>query len=146
MNNLEQAKEILKNSESTCVLFKDGVTHTSTKRGVAPLVDWLINGIDIRGFSVADKIVGKAAALLFVLGGVKEVYTPVISKSAVDVLSRHGIYAEYDTVVQKIINRASTGTCPMELAVANINDPNDALKAIQYTMTLLMSKERVNIV
>lgn len=137
MNNSEQAKEIFKAGEYSCVLCKDGVTHTSIKRGVAPLVEWLTNGIDITGFSAADKIVGKAAALLFVMGGLKAVYAPVMSKSAVDLLSRHGIDMEYETLVQTIVNRSGTGPCPMEQAVSNIDDPAEALEAIQNTLAAL---------
>ena len=146
MNDLEQAKEILKTGKYTCVICKDGVVHTSTKRGVAPLVEWLTNGFDIKDFSAADKIVGKAAALLFVLCGVKEIYAPVMSKTAADILSRHGIYAEWDTLVQTIINRSGTGPCPMEQVVAGTDNPAEALKAIQDKLSALKSREKDNIV
>lgn len=137
MTNFENAKELLKTGDYTCALCKDGITYTSTKRGVSPLVEWLTNGTDCKGFSAADKIVGKAAALLYILSGVKEVYAPVMSLSAAEILSRHGITAESGKLVQTIINRSGTGPCPMEQAVANIDDPAQALKAIQNRMAVL---------
>lgn len=145
MNNFEQAKEIFKTGEYSCVLYKDGALHTSTKRGVAPLVEWLTQGTDLKGFSAADKIVGKAAALLFVLSGVKEVYAPIMSKDAVDFLSQHGIFAEYETLAPIIVNRSGTGPCPMEQAVVGLDDPLAALRAIQNTLAALQSREKDNI-
>lgn len=142
MNNLEQAKETFEIGGYSCVLYKDGVAYTSIKRGVAPLVEWLTNDTNISGFSAADKIVGKAAALLFILGGVKEVYAPVMSKAGFDTLSRHGIPAEYETLVQIVVNRSGTGQCPMEQAVSTIDDPAEALKAIQNTIAALRAKEK----
>lgn len=144
MNNLEQAKEIFRTGEYSCVLYKDEIAHTSTKRGITPLVEWLTTEFDIKGFSAADKIVGKAAALLFVMGGLKEVYAPVMSKAAVDILSRHGIYTEYKTLVKTIINRNGTGPCPMEQAVSDIDDPAEALEAIQNTLAVLQLREKEN--
>ncbi len=137
MTDLEQAKELLRTGGCSCVLFRDGASYTSTKRGVAPLVEWLAGGTDIKGFSAADKIVGKAAALLFIMGGVKEVYAPVMSETAAEVLARHGIHTEYETLVRAIINRSGTDPCPMEQAVSGIDDPAEALKAIQNTMAAL---------
>lgn len=137
MSDLEQAIELLKAGGCSCVLFRDGTTYTSTKRGVAPLVEWLAGGTDIIGFSAADKIVGKAAALLFIMGGVKEVYAPVMSETAAEILAHHGIHAEYETLVRTIINRGGTGPCPMEQAVSGIDDPAEGLKAIQSTMAAL---------
>jgi hypothetical protein len=122
------------------VLCKENVIYTSTKNGVAPLIEWLTNDINITGFSAADKIVGKAAALLFVLGGVREVYSPVMSETAVDVFTRYGIATEYETLVPIIINRTGTGPCPMEQAVTNIENPSEALKAIQNTLADLQSR------
>ncbi len=37
-------------------------------------MEWLGSGMDFRGCAAADKIVGKASAMLFVLAGVKAVY------------------------------------------------------------------------
>lgn len=60
--NLAEAKRLMENGGYTCVLYKDGITHTSTKRGVLPLKEWLEKKTELKGFSAADKVVGKAAA------------------------------------------------------------------------------------
>ena len=128
--NLAEAKRLMENGGYTCVLYKDGITHTSTKRGVLPLKEWLEKKTELKGFSAADKVVGKAAAFLYVLMGVREVYARVMSEGAVRVLEAHGIEACSDSTAGGIINRAGTGPCPMEQAVAGIEDPQEAYQAV----------------
>lgn len=113
------------------MLCADEVVYSSQTRGVAPLLDFIANKTDLHGFSAADKVVGKAAALLYVLLGVQAVYAPVMSEAAVAVFEKHNIQAHYDTVAKGIRNRENTGMCPMESAVESIFDPKEALLAIQ---------------
>ena len=68
--------------------------------------------------------------MLYVLLGVKEVYTHVITKDAENVLSDAGIKYTYDVETDKIMNRDGTDICPMEKAVAGIDDPEEALTAV----------------
>lgn len=140
-NNLSKAKELLKQGSFTCVLCREDITYTSSKRGVAPLVDWIDSKTDLRGFSAADKIVGKAAALLFVHSGVQAVYAPVMSQTATEVFSKHHITFHTDKIVPVIINRQGTGPCPMEQAVAGIDKPEPALQAIRQKMLQLKTKQ-----
>ena len=132
--DLLDARQKLSVGGFTCVLSKDGQIYTSTFRGVAPLLAWLDSGEYLQGFSAADKVVGKAAAFLYCLLGIKEVYAPVMSKSALEVLTARGIAAYYDTLAEGIINRRKTGPCPMESATRDIQDPDQALQAIRQTL------------
>lgn len=131
---MEQARKILTEGNYTCVLHKQDTIYTATERGVKPLVRWLTEGIDVRGFSAADKVVGRATAYLYVLLGVREVWAAVMSEAAAEVLHRHGIAASQDKLVPNIINRAGTGICPFEEAVLNIQTPAEALTAIRQKM------------
>ena len=56
----------------TCILQQGERVLTSTQRGVAPLVAWLDAGE--AGCIAADKVVGRAAAFLYVLLGVRAVF------------------------------------------------------------------------
>ena len=114
--------------------------YSSTECGVKPLLDFIENGPDLTGFSAADKVVGKAAALLYVLLGVKEVYAPVMSETALYTLAHNGILPMCDRSVKSIRNRSGTGACPMEETVAEIDEPRQALVAIQNKLKNL--KER----
>ena len=131
---MEKAREILLMEGFTCVLRRGDTIYTAAERGVKPLVRWLTEGVDVRGFSAADKVVGRATAYLYVLLGVKEVWAAVMSEAAAEVLIRHGILASQDKLVKNIINRAGTGICPFEEAVLNIQTPEEALAAIRSKM------------
>ena len=89
--DLEIAKNVLRENEFTCVLEKDDHVFTSTKRGVAPLLDWIEQGLDLNGFSAADKVVGRGAAMLYILMGIQSLYAGVLSKEAEDALKQAGI-------------------------------------------------------
>lgn len=137
MNDLNKAKKLLMQGEYTCVLCKGDSVITTNKRGVLPLVEWIENDDCFDGYSVADKVVGKAAALLYVKLNVKKIYAPVISKGAAQMLEKYHIEFWCDTVAEAIINRRGDGFCPMETAVKNINTPEKALAAIKSKLNEL---------
>ena len=133
----ELAKHHLHAGGYTCVLRKGERELTDTRRGVRPLLELLKSREDFEGWSVADKVVGKASALLYCLLKVKRVYAPVISRSALEVLESHGIPCEYHRLVPGIRNRTGTGPCPMEAATANITDPKEAPEVLEKTLEAL---------
>lgn len=105
MTDIERAKQILISEGCTCVVCKGNNIHISQKRGVAPLMELLDGGADIRGYSAADKAVGKAAAMLFVLLGISEIYAVVMSRGAKAVFDEHGIKYSCGEEVECIVNR-----------------------------------------
>jgi len=121
----------------TCVLYCGEQAFRSEKRGVAPLLEWLKSGRSFMGFSAADKVVGKAAAFLYVLLGVRSVYALVMSEAAEKVLLDHGIEIIYEEKVSAIRNRTNTDFCPMEQAVWGIENPQAAHTAIIQTLEKL---------
>lgn len=129
--DLKRAKALLTGGGYTCVLCRGDIVHTATTRGVRPLIDWLDSGLDLQGFSAADKVVGRATAFLYVLLGVKEVHALVMSTPAREALVANGIAAFCDREVSGIINRRGDGQCPFEEAVLGITDPAEALTAIR---------------
>jgi len=131
MNNLLNARNLLESGNYTCVVCSGDTIHTTNQRGVAPLLNWLDTGTDLSGFSAADRVVGRGAAFLYCLLGVKEVYARVMSYPAAEVLQSFGIDANADTFVDGIINRSGTGPCPFEAAVMDIQDTQEALTAIR---------------
>lgn len=121
----------------TCAVYNKTEVVKSKKRGVAPLVEWLESGKIFCGFSAVDKVVGKAAAYLYVLLGVDKVYALVISEGAAEVFTRFGIAYIYEEKVPAIRNRTDTGFCPMEQAVWDIDKPQTAYEAIKQTLQKL---------
>lgn len=135
--NLEKAKMLLNINDHTCVFCDGQAILTDKRRGVRPLLDILESGKDVSDYSVADKVVGKAAAFLYCLLGTKNLYARVVSQSALDVLLDAQVCVEYDELVPAIRNRTNDGFCPMEQAVWNITDATSALSAIYDALAKL---------
>ena len=99
----------------TLVVANGNVFRTFDRRGVADLYRLLREEPEfLRGAVVADKVVGKAAAALMLLGGVAELHTDVISGKAIELLHGSSLRYAYDLEVPHIINRARDGWCPLE--------------------------------
>ncbi len=137
MKELKRAEALLRRGDYTCVICDKDRVLTSTKKGVAPLLERIHNGDDLRGVCVADHVIGRAAALLLLHGGVSAVYGEVLSQPAKELLEANGIAVEFGTLVPGIRNRADTGPCPMEQAVENITDPAQALPALEAKIAAL---------
>lgn len=135
MKDLDLAKKNL--DDHTLALCKGENVIVSDKRGVAPMIDFIDAQTHLTGYCAADTIVGKAVASMFVKAGIAAVYGQVMSKSAHLYLQTHGIYAEYATLVDVIINRQGTGQCPMEEAVKSVDDPDDCFLAIKEKIAAL---------
>lgn len=132
-----KAKKLLEENGYTCVFINDEKEFFSTERGVKPLLNFLDGGYDLKGFFVADKVVGKAAAYLYVLLNIKEIFCQIISKPAIEVLQKNGIKVFYNSIVERIENRTKDGFCPMEEAVLNCNSPKDGYFLIKEKLKTL---------
>ncbi len=128
MINLEKAKNNL--GEHKISIVSSTLSLTSDLRGVMPIIDFINKGYDLSGASVADLVVGKAAAMLFIKAGIKDIDTIIISKPALKVLEEHHITVKYEKLVDNIINRDKTGLCPFESLVLDVDDVSIAYKLI----------------
>ncbi len=126
---MNKAVELLRGDITLAVVNGDR-RATFVDRGIKALLSVLSGDDILKGADVADKVVGKAAALLFVKGGVKRIYAEVCSKPARDVLVKYGVELEYKTLTGGIVNRAGDGPCPMEYAVLETDDPDEAAKIL----------------
>ena len=108
MNNIEKAKERLKNGASL-VLYDGKEFIEENGKGLSPLLKLLSERNDLSRFCAADKIIGKAAAMLFSLLKIKSVYGEVLSRKAIPILEKYGINYSFGTVTDSIKNRYGTG-------------------------------------
>ncbi len=139
-NAVESAKNLISAQKATCVVIKgQRILNIEYGRGIKPILSMYESGI-LDGADVTDKVVGRAAAYIMVLGGVKMCYALTVSRGALDVFERYGVKAEYESCVDCIINRAGTGLCPMEAATKDIDNPQDALIAVRRTLEALENK------
>ena len=104
---------------SLVVRSANGEVSVYGKKGVRDLI-WLLDHEPerLRGATLADKVIGKAAAGLMVNGGVAQVYADVMSRLALPLLEEAGIPYEYGQLVDRIIIPAGDDRCPLEKIVA----------------------------
>ena len=138
MTDLETAKAHL-SGHSLC-LCRDGAWFTDDGRGISPMLRLLEENRDLRGYAAADIIVGKAAALLFVRAGIAAVYGEVMSAAGRATLEAHGIPCTFGVLTEKIINRRGDGICPMEQAVAAIDNADEGYQALRDKLHSLKKK------
>ena len=116
MRDIEIAKELLKKEDYTLVVVKDGdIIFTSKEKGIKPMYNLIKNmKEEAKGASIADKVIGRGAALLSNYVKIKEVFGEVISKEAVEVLEENNIDYSFSVICDYIKNRDKTGLCPIE--------------------------------
>ena len=141
MKKMTDIKIAVKNlpGHSIC-LVKDKKIIVVDGKGISPIMDLISSGADLHGYSAADVIVGKAAAMLFLKSGVCAVYGKIVSRAAVDILSSNGIPFKFETIVDHIINREGNDICPMEKAVWDIYDPEEAYLVLYERLKDLRQK------
>ena len=139
--DFQKAKEEYNKGQYTLVICKDADIVTSDITGIKPLINLIEEKKEYKGYSAADKIVGRAAAFLYTLLEVKNIYGEIMSKGATEILKNAKINFEYKTLTDFIENRKKDGMCPMDEAVKNINDPKEAYKAIKEKIKFLQSQK-----
>ncbi|MBR6709117.1 MAG: glycerate kinase [Clostridia bacterium] len=126
--SLRWATACLHESGASCVLVRPGeIPCLLEGSGISPLVHSLrADRKAFAGAAAADKIVGLAAAYLFVYGHAEAIYGEVMSTAADRWLTGQGIPHAAGVVVEKIINRRGDGICPMEARAIHISTPEEA--------------------
>lgn len=127
MNSLQTAKKILSEPGVTFVIVKGDQILRSSEHGIRPLLRILRDDPEsLRGAIIADKIIGKAAALLMIYGKVKNVYAEIVSDPAISVFEEYAVPYEYGLKEKYIQNKDRSGMCPMESKVLNCSVPEEA--------------------
>ncbi len=126
----------------SCVINQNGKIRTFTQRGVADLYD-LLNSDDnfLHEAEIADKVIGKAAAALLIKGGIKSVFSEVISQSALALFNKHHIEVLYTELVPHIINRNNNGWCPLEERTAETNNIEEIYGIVDTFIKQLRAKQ-----
>lgn len=126
--DLELAKLRLKERDLTLVIVKEGQVIFETKsQGVGGFLQ-AIEKLGKRSIasSVADKIVGAAAAMLCVYSSVSSVFAVTISEEGIRVLEDNNISYKFENHVPNILNHDKTEICPFEKLAIGSRDPKEA--------------------
>jgi hypothetical protein len=111
------------------LVYRDGETiYSSSERGVIPLLRAIdLIGLEgLRGSIVADKVIGKAAALLIIYFKASEAHAVLISSHAKELFLKMGLKHSYIRETPHILNRDGSDICPFERLVMDITEPEEA--------------------
>src|SRR3972149_11979742 len=106
MNDLETARNNLHRKKLTLAIVKDGEVMCETRShrisGFLSAVETF--GDQLVSASLADRVAGKAVALLCVYAGISAVYAETLSCKAKVVLEKNGIHTEWKDLVDNILD------------------------------------------
>jgi hypothetical protein len=140
--DLEIAKAALHGKNLTLAIVKRSkLLFESKSHGVSAFLDALEKlGLKMKDAAVADKVVGKAVALLCIYAGIRAVYALNLSLKAKQVLERNAVHLEWENLVDKILDASGTDICPFEKAAMEISNPAEAYKKLKV-LSKRLSKE-----
>jgi hypothetical protein len=133
MRDLDVAKKRLYTENLTLVIVKDSKilfeTNSHKISGFLTAIDDL--NTSLRNASVADRVVGKAVALLFVYSKISHAYGEFLSQKAKIVLKRNGIFFEWKTIINNVLDSTQKDICPFEKVALGITQPEEAYKTFK---------------
>lgn len=133
MTDLDIAKTELYEEQLTLAIVKNGEVLFQTKShrisGFLDAVEKL--GDKLEGASLADRVAGKAIALLCIYAKIHEVYAAVISRKAYAVFKQNKISVQWKELVENVLDVSKNEVCPFEKTAANISDPEKAYKVFR---------------
>jgi hypothetical protein len=126
--DLEIAKKRLNEKLLTLSIVKNGeVIFETVSNGISGFLEAIEKfGDMLEGASVADRVAGKAIALLCVYAKVKAVYALILSKRAKSVFEKYAIRHEWKELVENILDVKKAEICPFEKLAEEISNPKNA--------------------
>jgi len=126
--DLELAKFRLKEKDLTLVIVKENKVIFETKsQGISGFLQAIEKfGKRLVASSVADIIVGAAAAMLCVYSEVAYVFAVTVSEEGIRVLEDNNVFYRFENQVPNILNPDKTDICPFEKLAIGSRDPKEA--------------------
>jgi hypothetical protein len=140
--DLEIAKsKLIKENLSLVIVKKGQVIFETKKQGISGFLQ-AIKKLDknLVAASVADKVVGVAAAMLCVYSGVISVFAFTISEEAARVLEDNNVTFLFEKKVSSILNRDKSDVCPFEKAAMASGSSDEAYAKLKSLASELMRK------
>lgn len=129
---MERIVRLLYSGQYSCIVENFDEIFTFSQHGIADLYDMIKNkhGFLNKSF-VADKVVGKGAAALMILGEVEKVYADVISLSALIMLREFAVEVDFVKAVPFIYNKDRTDWCTLEKLCYEESSPSIIFSIIE---------------
>jgi len=144
--DLEFAKlKLIKEDLSLVIVKKGKVIFETKKQGISGFLQ-AIEKLDKKLVvtSVADKIVGVAAAMLCVYAGVASVFALTISEEGIKVLEDNNIACLFEKKVSNILNRDKTDVCPFEKLAMESGNSQEAYVKLKSCAIRMMRNPQYN--
>jgi len=133
MQDLKLAERRLKQKNLDLVIAKKGKIIFENGllgiRGLLYAIEKL--GKEFVGSSVADRIVGRAAAMLCVYSKAASVFAVMISEEGIKVLEENKVFYQFENRVPNILNQEGTDICPFEKLVMGFTKPEEAYRKLK---------------
>jgi len=133
MEDLRIAKKRLKEKGLTLSIIKEKkILFETSSHGISGFLRAIKElGERLDKASAADKIIGKAVALLCLCAGIDRVYGSVMSREAQELFEESTVHAEWDELVDNIAGHFESETCIFEKLAAEITEPAEAYKKLK---------------
>lgn len=136
---MEKLITILDQEHLTCLVCQNDIVYKERANGIQPILRFYQEG-KLNQAIVIDKVIGKAAAMILVLGGIQKLHAHLISEHALNFLKQHSCIVTYDATTPYIMNRKQDGMCPMEETVLACDDMKEAyslvIEKVQYLKSI----------
>ncbi|HEX7482484.1 MAG TPA: DUF1893 domain-containing protein [Candidatus Bathyarchaeia archaeon] len=137
MQDLTIAKKQLYDKNLTLAIAKNGIilfqTDSHRISGFIRAIEKF--GTQLKGASVADRVAGKALALLCVYAGIRQVYAEVLSSRAQAVFEDNKIIFSWKVIIDNILDMDKTDVCPFEKVASNISNPEESYAAFKALLS-----------
>ncbi len=141
MQDLEIAKKQLYEKNLTLVIVKNSIilfqTDSHRISGFIGAIEKI--GDQLNGASAADRVAGKALALLCIYAGIRQIYAEVLSKKALTVFEDSKIMFKCKEIIDNVLDMEKAGVCPFEKVAADISDPKQSYAAFKTLLTNMKS-------
>lgn len=127
-----QMLEMLNEQGLSLLVYNHGELTTHANRGIQDLLQLISEQPErLKGAVVADKIIGKSAAAIMIVGGVKQVHTNIICTPARELFEANGVQVFASEEVPMIMNRNRSGMCPMDTQINEVESVEECVAILQ---------------
>lgn len=139
MNDLKLAEQRLKENKFNLLIVKNGKIIFATKSyGIHGLLQAMEKlGNQLSGSSVADNVVGRAAAMLCAYFKASSVFAVTISEEGEKMLKENKVSYRFENCVPNILNYERTDICPFEKLVIGLTKPEEAYEKLKLFINSL---------
>lgn len=127
-----QMLDMLNEQGLSLLVYNNGELTTHANRGIQDLLQLISEHPErLKGAVAADKIIGKSAAAIMIVGGVKQVHTNIICSPARELFEANGVLVFATEEVPMIMNRNQSGMCPMDTQINEVESVEECVVILQ---------------